>query len=80
MLRPGAFSFLFLMCSTFLGQDLHAYALYWTIGVSSNVLCVLKLQWTNVGWGVEGNALFQDPNLVWEKSHPPSLEKYYVYS
>jgi hypothetical protein len=42
------------------GQDLHANALYWATGASSNVLYVLTLQWMYVGWGVEGNALFQD--------------------
>ncbi len=42
------------------GQDLHAHALYWATRASSNVLYVLTLQWMYVGWGVEGNALFQD--------------------
>ncbi len=42
------------------GQALHEYALYWAIGFSSNVLYLLKLQWTYVGRLDVGFALFQD--------------------
>ena len=51
---------------------LHACALYWASGMSHGVLYLLLLQLRYVGWGVEGNALFQD-------SHGFSIYFYYTW-